>query len=94
MQVHFTTRELVVTADLSENYCFVLQDAAQEFHWNNTQATIRPFVAYHIDSIDLCHMSYVVITPLYVSVCSMIQVKLLSTCSKMAHRLFEKKTIF
>ena len=31
--------------DLS--YSFVLQDAAQGFHWNNSQATIHPFVIYH-----------------------------------------------
>ena len=31
--------EIVVSADFSENYAFVLQDAAQGFHWNNTQAT-------------------------------------------------------
>ena len=31
-------------ADFSENYSFVLQDAAQGFHWNNAQATMHPFV--------------------------------------------------
>ena len=35
--------EIVVSADFSENYAFVLQDAAQGFHWNNAQATIHPF---------------------------------------------------
>ena len=34
----------VVSADFSENYAFVLQDAAQVYHWNNAQATIHPFV--------------------------------------------------
>ena len=38
--------ELVVLADFSENYAFILQDAAQGFHWNNAQATIHPFVVY------------------------------------------------
>ncbi len=36
--------EMLVTADFSENYSFVLQDAAQGFHWNNSQATLHPFV--------------------------------------------------
>ena len=31
---------------LSENYLFVLHNAAQGYHWNNAQATLRPFVAY------------------------------------------------
>ena len=48
--------------DFSENYSFVLQDAAQGFHWNNSQATIHPFVAYYRDSKELCHLSYVVIS--------------------------------
>ena len=31
---------ILVTADFSENYSFVLQDAAQGYHWNNSQATL------------------------------------------------------
>ena len=54
--------ELLVTADFSENHSFILQDAGQGFHWNNYQATIHPFVAYYIDSGELCHLSYVVIS--------------------------------
>lgn len=53
---------ILVTADFSENYAFVLQDAAQGFHWNNAQATIHPFVAYYIESDELRHVSYVVIS--------------------------------
>ena len=54
--------ELLVTAEFSENYSFILQDAAQGFHWNNSQATIHPFVSCYIDSAELCHLSYVVIS--------------------------------
>ena len=54
--------ELLVTADFSENYAFVLQDAAQGFHWNNSQATIHPFVVYYIESTELLHFSYVIIS--------------------------------
>lgn len=36
--------DFLVTADFSENYPFVLRDAAQGFHWNNSQATLHPFV--------------------------------------------------
>ena len=55
--------EFLVLADFSENYSFVLQDAAQGFHWNNTQATIiHPFVIYYRDLDELHHISYVVIS--------------------------------
>lgn len=54
--------ELLVSADFSENYSFVLQDAAEGFHWNNSQATIHPFVVYYMDSGELRHVSYAVIS--------------------------------
>ena len=54
--------EILVTADFSENYSFVLQDAAQGFHWNNSQATLHPFVAYFLDSGEVRHLSYVIIS--------------------------------
>ena len=54
--------EILVTVDFSENYSFILQDAAQGFHWNNSQATLHPFVAYFVDSGELRHLSYVIIS--------------------------------
>ena len=58
-----STGEMLVTLDFSENYSFILQDAAQGYHWNNSQASIHPFVAYYIDSSEkLCHFSYVIIS--------------------------------
>ena len=56
------TGEVLVTVDFAENYAFVLQDAAQGFHWNNAQATVHPFVVYYTNSDKLCHLSYVVIS--------------------------------
>ena len=55
-------KEVLVSVDFSENYAFILQDAAQGFHWNNAQATIHLFVAYYIDSENLCHLNYVVVS--------------------------------
>ena len=46
----------------SENYSFVLPDAAQGFHCSNSQATIHPFVVYYKDSGELKHIIYVVIS--------------------------------
>jgi len=54
--------DFLVTADFSENYSFILQDAAQGFHWNNSQATLHPFVTYYLDSGEIHHLSYVVIS--------------------------------
>ena len=54
--------EILVTADFSENYAFVLQDAVQGFHWNNSQATIHPFVVYYRDTEKVGHLSFVAIS--------------------------------
>ena len=51
-----------VMADFSENYSFVLQDEAQGFHWNNSQATLHPFVVYYTESGELHQLSYVIIS--------------------------------
>ena len=32
--------ECIIILDFAENYTFMVQDAIQSFHWNNTQATI------------------------------------------------------
>lgn len=39
--------------DFSENFSFLVQDAVQGFHWNNSQATIHPFVFYFKDENDV-----------------------------------------
>ena len=54
--------EVVVSADFSENYAFIIQDSAQGFHWNNAQATIHPFVAYCKEGNTEKHLSFVVIS--------------------------------
>ena len=54
----------LVICDFSENYSFLLHDAAQGFHWNNSQAAIRPFVAYYKGSGKLQHIiiNYIIIS--------------------------------
>lgn len=42
--------EAIVLGDFSENYSFIVQDAAQGFHWENSQCTLHPFVVYWRDS--------------------------------------------
>ena len=36
----------VVLRDFAENYSFMVQDAAQGYHWDNSQATLHPFTVY------------------------------------------------
>lgn len=47
--------EFLVLADFSENFSFVVQDEIQSFHWNNSSATIHPFVCYSTHG-SLCYM--------------------------------------
>ena len=55
--------ESVIVSDFAENYSFLVQDAAQGFHWNNLQATIHPFAIYYVDgSGKLAHKSYTCIS--------------------------------
>ena len=56
--------EYLVVCDFAENYSFIIQDEVQGFHWNNSQATIHPFVAYYRDvtSNKIQHVSYVEIS--------------------------------
>ena len=38
--------ECLVIVDFYENYHFIIQDAIQGYHWDNSQATIHPFIIY------------------------------------------------
>lgn len=52
--------EVVVHGDFSENYSFIVQDAAQGFHWDTSQCTVHPFVVYwrEGEAGTVCHQSY------------------------------------
>ena len=39
--------EAIIIFEFAKNYSFVVPDAAQVYHWDNTQATLNPFVAYN-----------------------------------------------
>ena len=38
---------VIMLSDFSANYGFVIQDAAQGYHWTNSQATLHPSIAYY-----------------------------------------------
>lgn len=57
------SHEAIIILDFAENYSFTVQDAAQGFHWDNSQATLHPFVAYFKDRDDkLIHCSMCVVS--------------------------------
>ena len=39
--------DIILQGDFTENFSYVVQDEIQSFHWENKQATLHPFVAYH-----------------------------------------------
>lgn len=52
--------EFLCVMNFAENYAFVLQNAAQGFHWNNNQATIFPAVIYYREGEELKNKNYVI----------------------------------
>ena len=59
LKVSLKPNECITILDFAENFSFVVQDTAQAFHWNNTQATIHLFVVYHKSNDgDLCHRAF------------------------------------
>ncbi|KAE8738771.1 hypothetical protein FOCC_FOCC015744 [Frankliniella occidentalis] len=53
---------VLVCADFAENYSFTIQNSVQGFHWNNSQATVHPFVCYFGSEGKIQHLSFVVIS--------------------------------
>ena len=54
--------ECILLGDFSENYSFVVQDAVQGYHWENSQATLHPFVAYYREDNTLISSSFCVLS--------------------------------
>ena len=54
----------ILVLAFTEYYSFVIQDCAQDFHWNNLQATIYPFVLYYVDPEKgtVCHKTFTCIS--------------------------------
>lgn len=54
----------VVLMDFAENYSFIIQNSVQAFYYNNSQATVHPFVMYHRnrESKEIDVTSYCVIS--------------------------------
>ena len=44
--------EVIILTHMLENYSSVVQDAAQGFHWDNSQCTVHPFVGYFKNNVS------------------------------------------
>jgi len=53
---------VIVLLDFAENYSFVVQDAVQGHHWNNSQASLHPFAVYHQTGSSCECQSYCVVS--------------------------------
>ena len=55
--------EIIVLLDFAENYSFLVQDAVQGYHWENSQATLHPFAVYfkndvgEVKCLNICIIS-------------------------------------
>ena len=38
---------VIILLDSTKNYNFLVQDAVQGYHWENSQATLHPFCCYY-----------------------------------------------
>ena len=54
--------EFLVLADFSENYSFVIQDEVPAFHWNNSSATVHPFVCSNMEAGKLSSLCFIVLS--------------------------------
>lgn len=59
LKTQLKSGEFLVTLDFAENYAFIVQEAAQAFHWNNDQATLFPMVVYYMENDESKHCSFV-----------------------------------
>jgi len=53
---------IVILMDFAENYSFVVQDAVQGQHWNNSQVTLHPFAIYYKQGDELKCLSVCVVS--------------------------------
>jgi hypothetical protein len=45
--------KFIILMDFSENYSFIVQDAVQGFHWENSQVAVHPFVVYYRENEEM-----------------------------------------
>lgn len=48
----------IILLDFAENYSFIVQDAVQGNHWDNSQVTLHPFAIYYKDGDEVKCLSF------------------------------------
>lgn len=56
------SNEGLLEMDYSENYKYVVQNAAQQFHYNNDQCSIHVVILYYKEEQELKHCSFVLLS--------------------------------
>lgn len=54
--------EAVILLDFAENYSFIVQNAIQGYHWDNSQCTLHPFAIYYMKDGELVCASVCVVS--------------------------------
>ena len=53
--------EVLLFSDFSENFAYVVQDAAQAFHYNNDQCSVFPVVFYYRSNNEIKHHTIILL---------------------------------
>lgn len=62
MRENLQKHEVLVHTDFSENFAFVVQNAAQAFHYNNNQCTVHPVLFYYKSDTEILHKSFILLS--------------------------------
>lgn len=62
MKENLVQDSIIILMDFAENYSFIVQDAVHGFHWENSQATLHPFVLYFSSGSELQNMNCCIIS--------------------------------
>src|SRR5215469_4308216 len=80
--------EVIILGDFSENYSYIVQDEVQGFHWENSQCTVHPFVAYYRNNsnTELVHASFCFLSPVTKHETSMVHTFLCTLIAKIKEK--------
>ncbi len=62
MKQQLKENEMIVLLDFAQNYSFIVQDAIQGHHWNNSMATVHPYALYYLNNGKLENQSSCIIS--------------------------------
>lgn len=81
------TNEIIILLDFAENYSFLVQDAVQGFHWENSQATLHPFTVYFKDDDEICNLSICIVSDIMQHDCNTVHAFIVKALEYVKHKL-------